>query len=169
MEAPESQLFAQSLKQAPAEWYGPVVAICLFSEAIVLERGWLFPACALLAVAGFCFAWARTPAAHSREQSIRRFTAGTLRQTKSALPALMVTVLAMLVGVRHDIQEWELGSGLAHRHGADDPAKTQKDQIRTGLGGHVSIVLLSAPQKQQFFAPQAKNPLLQGSGSPNRW
>jgi len=94
--------------------------------------------------------------------SVRRITAATLRQTKSALPALMVTVIALSIGARHDIQEWELGAGLAHRHGAGDPMKTQKDQARIGLGGHVSIVLLSAPEKQQFFCAPGKKPAAAG-------
>jgi len=157
------EIFAQSLQTAPAEWYGPVVAICLFSEVFVLARGWLFPACALLALAGFAFAWARTPALSATPPSVRRISAATLHQTKSALPALTVTVFALFIGARHDIQEWELGAGLAHRHGAGDPLKTQKDQARIGLGGHFSIVLLSAPEKQQFLAPQVRNPLIQGS------
>jgi hypothetical protein len=155
-----AELFARTLEKAPVEWYGPVVAICLFGEAIALARGWLFPACALLAVAGFAFAWARAGAKRAGTQRIRSITTVALRQSKSAVPALTVTVLAMLIGVRHDMQAWGLGAGIGH--GAE-AAQTQKSATAVGAGEHLSIVLLTAPQMPQYFAPLARNPLLQGS------
>ena len=152
----EPVIFAETLKTPATEWYGPLVAVCLFSEGFVLAQGWLFPACALLAIAGFAFAWARTSAAPSGQQSVRKLTSVTIRQTSSALPALIVTVLALLIGVSHDIGAWGLGSGIAHRNAAGE-ASFEKSDARLGAGGHVSIILLSAPQKQQILAPRPKS------------
>ena len=157
------ELFAQTLRAQPAEWYGPVVAVCLFSVGLALEQGWLFPACALLALAGFAFAWARTSVAPSGQKSIRKLTAATIRQTNSAVPALIVTILAMAIGMGHDIGAWGLGGGIAGRRMASDAEAAQKNQIKTGLGGHVSIVLLTAPQEQRYIVPRAREPFLQGS------
>lgn len=159
-ETPE--LFAQTLKPHPTEWYGPVVAVCLFSEGLALERGWLFPACALLALAGFAFAWARTSVAPSGQKSIRKLTVVAIRQTNSAVPALIVTILAMAIGMGHDIGAWGLGAGIAGRHSAN-AAIAKADPARVGLGGHVSIVLLTAPQDQRYVVPRAREPFLQGS------
>ncbi len=162
VDLPPQEMFAQSLKSAPIEWYGPIVAVCLFAEAFALGRGWLFPACALLALAGFLFAWARTPATQAANPaSIRKLTSAALRQTKSAGPALVVTVLAMMIGMRHDIEQWEIGSGLGHRESLGQSTITQKQGV--GAGGHISIVLLTAPQKQTFLFPRAKDPLLQNT------
>ena len=157
----QPELFAQSLQTARAEWYGPAIAVCIFGEALVLARGWLFPGCVFLALAAFAFAWARTPATHSG--SIRRITTVALRQAKSAAPALIVTILAMLIGARHDIQQWGMGFDLAHRHKAADSKsllKKQGIQPHAGFGGHVSVILLTAPLKQQLIAPRTKEPIL---------
>jgi hypothetical protein len=157
----QQELFAQSLRTARAEWYGPAIAVCIFGEALVLARGWLFPGCVFLASAAFAFSWARTPAAHPG--SIRKITTAALRQAKSAVPALIITMLAMLIGMRHDIQQWGAGFDLAHRHHTADSKnllKKQDIQPHAGAGGHVSVILLTAPLKQQLIAPRTKDPIL---------
>jgi hypothetical protein len=160
-ESLQQELFAQSLQTTRAEWYGPAIAVCISGEALVLARGWLFPGCVLLALAAFAFAWARTPATHPG--SMRRITTVALRQAKSAAPALIITILAMLIGARHDIQQWGMGFDLAHRHKAADSKsllKKQDTQPHAGFGGHVSVILLTAPLKQQLIAPRTKDPIL---------
>ena len=157
----QQELFAQSLQTARAEWYGLAIAICIFAEVLVLARGWLFPGCVFLALAAFAFAWARTPATHPG--SIRRITTVALRQAKSAAPALIVTILAMLIGARHDIQQWGMGLDLAHRHKAaasQSLLNKQDTQPHASFGGHVSVILLTAPLKQQLVAPRTKDPIL---------
>ncbi len=152
-------LFAQSLRTASAEWSGPVVAICIYAAVLVLLRGWLFLACASLALAAFVFAWNRTTAVRSGQYRVK-LSAIDLRQFRSAIPALIVTVLAMLAGAGHDLHLW--GMGLGHGHSMDLP-KLQHAPVSNGLSGHVSIILLTAPQQQRIVAPQPTQPLLQGT------
>lgn len=152
-------LFAQSLRTARAEWSGPIIAICLYAAVLVLVRGWLFLACAFLALAAFVFAWSRTPAARTSQYRVRLSTID-LRQFRSAIPALIVTILAMFAGAGHDLHLW--GMGLGHGRTTELP-KIQHPTVSNGLSGHVSIILLTAPQQQQIVAPQPTQPLLQGT------
>jgi hypothetical protein len=152
-------LFAQSLRTARAEWSGPIVAICIYTAVPVLLRGWLFLACACLALAAFVFAWNRTPALRSSQSRLKSSTIN-LRQARSAIPALVVTILAMLAGAGHDLHLW--GMGLGHGHSTDLP-KVQHPPAHNSFSGHVSIILLTAPQQQQIVAPQPTQPLLQGT------
>ncbi|MFC5860968.1 hypothetical protein ACFPT7_01535 [Acidicapsa dinghuensis] len=152
-------LFAQSLRTARAEWSGYAVAICVYAAVLVLTRGWLFLACTFLALAAFVFAWNRTPASNAAQYSLK-LRSINLGQARSAIPALIVTALAMLAGAGHDLHLW--GMGLGHG-GATDLPKLHHPPVPAGLSGHVSIILLTAPQKQQFFAPHPTQPLLQGT------
>jgi hypothetical protein len=161
-EEQQQEIFAQCLRRAPTEWSGPVIAVCVYGEALVFARGWLFAGCVFLALAAFLFAWVRTPAAHSgRFRS--KVNAATLRQASSAIPALAVTVLAMLAGMGHDLHLWGMGLGGGQGHSATDLQKTQNLPAHRSLGGHVSIILLTAPQNQQFQVPRPTQPLLQGN------
>jgi hypothetical protein len=150
------ELFARSLAQAATDWRGPVIAGCLCGVAVSLAWGWLFPGCALLAVAAFAFAWSRWQGSHAATPSgVRSLGTLTLRQSRSALPALIVTVLAMIAGAGHDIQALGLGWG------SSTPVNAQPTVVRPGMGqgGHVSIVLLTAPQTFEVQSPRTKNPL----------
>lgn len=162
VEEEQQEIFAQCLRTTPIEWSGPIVAVCVYGEVLVFARGWLFAGCVFLALAAFVFAWVRTPTAHSgRLRS--KMNAVTLRQASSAIPALAVTVLAMLAGMGHDLHLWGMGLGTGQGHSATDVAKTQNPSVHPSLGGHVSIILLTAPQNQQFQVPRPTQPLLQGN------
>jgi hypothetical protein len=161
-EEERQEIFAQCLRSAPTEWSGPVIALCVYGEALVFARGWLFAGCVLLALAPFNFAWVRTPTEHSGRFG-SRMNAATLRQASSAIPALAVTVLAMLAGMGHDLHLWGMGLGGGQGHSATDLQKTQNLPADPSLGGHVSIILLTAPQNQQFQVPRPTQPLLQGN------
>ena len=163
---PQQELFAQSLQRTPAEWYGPIVAVSIYAEVLVLERRWLFPGCVFLALAAFAFAWACTPASHPDRQGVTRITAATLRQAKSAIPALIITMLAMIIGMRHDIEVWSAGYDFSHQHSAGTPQITEKSQANQPkgiFGGHFSIILLTTPQRQQIIAPRRQVPLFLGT------
>ena len=161
-EEEQQEIFAQCLRTAPIEWSGPIVAVCVYGEVLVFARGWLFAGCVFLALAAFVFAWVRTPTTHpSRFRG--KMNVATLRQTGSAIPALAVTVLAMLAGMGHDLHLWGMGLDGGRGHSAIDAQKTQNSPAHPSLGGHVSIILLTAPQNQQFQVPRPTQPLLQGN------
>jgi hypothetical protein len=156
VEPTQQELFAQSLASTRPEWNGSLVAVSLVCVAAAVARGWLFPASALLALAAFAFAWARGAASHASGQyPLPRFSAAALRQTKSAVPALLITTLAMMAGMRHDLQLWGLGNGLGNSANATRKAT----DLRTGGGGHFSVILLTAPQLQQMLIPHTTQPL----------
>lgn len=157
--AADHTLFAQTLRTTRTEWSGPAVAICLYSAVLMLSRRWLFLACAFLALAAFVFAWKRTPAAHSLQYRVK-LSALDLRQFRSAIPAFVVTILAMLAGAGHDLHLW--GMGLGHGSSTDLP-KLQHPPATNGLGGHVSIILLTPPREQRILAPLPTAPLLAGT------
>jgi hypothetical protein len=113
-------------------------------------------------MAAFVFAWVRTPTAYSGRLR-GKMNAATLRQAGSAIPALAVTVLAMLAGMGHDLRLLGMGLGAGRGHSATDAQKTQNLPAHQSLGGHVSIILLTAPQNQQFLVPRPTQPLLQGN------
>ena len=164
-EAEQSELFASTLRTPPREWHGPIITLCLYAEIFVLQQGWVFPACALLALAAFLFAWAFNPPTNLvSARSALNFSAISLRESKAAIPALAVTLLAMSVAVRHDIDAWRVGPDANGKHSSASRNAAKKEDTLTaaGLGGHVSIVLLTAPQQKQIVAPVPVSPLLRG-------
>jgi len=156
--APEqSELFAESLYRARPEAQGYVIAICLYAAGWALTDHLNLTAATLCALSAFLFVWKRTIPRDPDIDASHEYKRAALRLALVAIPAILVTVWAMLDGVAHRNRIAEMnamlaaGNGTAASDQADQGAKSRASAY--GLGGYESIILWPAPEKPQIVAP----------------
>jgi hypothetical protein len=156
-------LFAATLKTSPREIHGYMLALGLYLAGYELTNGWILDAGGMLALCAFFFVWKWTqdPAAlpgdklHSRKQTAR----AARRLAYILLPAVLVTLFALLYGVEHRNRLEAIAAaqsrGDAQSKG-DDAARNSKPDAHpsaTGISGYQSIILWPLPQKKEILPP----------------
>ncbi|HEY2858613.1 MAG TPA: hypothetical protein VGJ21_09365 [Terracidiphilus sp.] len=161
----EQHLFAESLHRSPSEPYGYLITFCLYGAGwAIADRSYMTSA-ALLALAA-CVFKART-VARPRQlfQEGREYRRAALRLSMIVLPAVFVTIWALLDGLAYRNRMAGIGNGA----GAVVSATASKKHARlhsdtkssTHAGrGFESVVLWPYPQKKQIVAPVVESPLL---------
>jgi hypothetical protein len=159
----DKTLFAATLRTSPREIHGYLLAIGLYIAAYELVNGWILDAGGLLALCAFLFVWKWTlePSAaagdklHSRKQTVR----AARRLALMLVPAVLVTLFALLYGVGHRNRLEAIAAAQARSNApsqADDAA--QNSQANTppsanGIAGYQSIILWPFPQKKEILPP----------------
>ena len=151
----EGDLFAESLYRAPLELHGYLIALSLFAAGAAIASRSNYTAASLLAISAFLFAWKKTippREAFERDVQMRR---AAIRVAIAAVPALLLTVWALLDGVAHRNQAAmpsvvANGEARAARHLPADP---RAPLSTSGAGGYESVVLWPYPKKKEFVPP----------------
>jgi hypothetical protein len=157
IEPKESELFTESLYRAPPEAHGYAIAISLYAAVCALLNRWNLTAAALLALGAFLFAWKRTFAQSGDLYTNHESKRAARRLALVAIPAILVTIWALLDGVAHRNRVSEMNAELAASDGnsAIEHAhkKTQPQASVSSISGYESIILWPIPQKKQILPP----------------
>jgi hypothetical protein len=164
-------IFAESLHRQRGEAHGYVIAISLTASIFALATRQNLAAAALLATSTFLFAWKGTFVSPFRP--VRPFRQSAVRLALVAVPAILVTVWALLDGVAHRNRVKVAGIPPEDRTQAalvDPSQRTRQQAASTGAGGYESLILGPFPEKTQivppvpahlsFFGPGATQPLI---------
>ena len=156
-EQSDGELFAESLYRSPAEAHGYLIAIGLYAAGAALITRSNYTAAAMLALCAALFAWKRTLSPSLGFEKSREYKQAALRLSRVAVPAVLVTVWALLDGVSHRDHVSGSNAASAARNGAS----TNEDALRNaisqpssyGLGGYESLILWPTPAKKEIYAP----------------
>lgn len=154
----ERPLFAESLQPIPWDWRGWVICICIYAGFAALQVHAAFVACVLAAECAFFFTSPLTnprlylcETFNPRARAARRFV-------RVILPALLITVLAMLAGSSSrsgagntDAKAPANDHGVAGEKTASSRQPAQGPAV--GFDGYQSIVLWPNPPKKEFVPP----------------
>jgi hypothetical protein len=171
----DRELFAATLRTPPRQLSGYILALSIYAASYDLINGWILDAAAMLAACAFLFVWQLTLAPSGPMDSRRQSIRAARRLAIAVLPAILVTLFALLYGVEHRNQV-EAAAAAAARANAQAQADTSRqiqptDQASaSGISGYQSIILWPVPHKKQilppippqtsFLAPGATKPLI---------
>lgn len=167
----KTELFAETLYRAPMEMHGYLIAICLYAAVWALVDHSNLTAAALFALSGFLFAWKRTFGRSSGLDRGSEYRRAAALVACAMLPAVMVTVWALMDGVAHRNHEAGINTALAAgRRPAPDSRTERTAESANGIAGYESLILWPVPEKKQlippltvddsFLAKGAKQPLI---------
>lgn len=148
----ERELFANSLKTIPREGDGLAIALCIYAAGFVLIEHEHLSAAGLLALGAFLFAWKRTHPSNPAYPDADRSTRATLRLKRLAVPAVLVTLWALLTGVEHRNHAEAMQASIANASGPSD-RKVASVSPANALDGYESVILWPVPEQKQIIAP----------------
>jgi hypothetical protein len=162
----EFDLFAEPFIQPPWEAYGYIVAISLFAAFAALATRQNFIAAVLVACSTSLFAWKL--AFLSSFENSRGYRRSALRLTLVTVPAVLVTLWALLDGVAHrngtegasDITP--LNAPAAEE---DSSQQSQSQSARKGGSGYESLILWPFPEKKLVIPPIPTQPSFLAPGT----
>ncbi|MGB6192961.1 MAG: hypothetical protein WBF42_10865 [Terracidiphilus sp.] len=157
-------LFVESLNRAPAELYGYAIAISLYAAGVALFARLLNTAAVLLALAASVFAWKSTASDDLYLDRNQQYKHSALRLARLTVPAVMVTVWALLDGVAHRnlLAEARLGStpGIANTGETGSTKQSSRQTNALGANGYESVILWPYPDKRLAIPPIEVDTLL---------
>lgn len=151
-----SDLFAESLYRPPAETHGYLIAFGLYAAAWAVAERANYTAAALLAFCAALFAWQRTLPRGASQKNTHIYRRAAVRLAAVALPAVFVTLWALLGNVLYHqrLQQAHAAAASLGRNSAGKKnASTRLEKSGVGLGGYQSVVLWPYPEKKQIVAP----------------
>jgi hypothetical protein len=161
-EAEHPQIFAATLSKPPRQYYGYILATCIYIAGYELVHSWVLDASGMLAVCAYFFIWKLTfaPAEISsntfdkRRQSFR----DVRRLAFAAVPAFLVTLFALLYGIGHRnrLEAAALVNGRLNAGDSGDTAYAAARPSANGTSGYQSIILWPVPEKKQILPPLAQ-------------
>ena len=150
------ELFAATLQQPRRDWHAVPIAVCLYGAFIALQADALLLSCAFAAGSAYIFAsqWANArpaypPLKRDRGSAMRRLVG-------AALPALLITMIAMLAAIRsnRDGGDGDVAGASHHAPGEESAAKSRAADARgNGFDGYESVILWPDPPKKEILAP----------------
>ncbi len=141
------ELFAESLNHPPVELDGYVIAISLYAAAAALITHSIYTAAILLACTAFLFAWKRTFPPNESFVYHRELRRAALRLAWVAIPAVFVTIWALLDGVAH--RNLLAPPELSTKEGDHRKSASSAHQA----DGYESVILWPYPEKKQLVPP----------------
>lgn len=151
------ELFAESLYRPPREAHGYVIALCLYAAGWALATRSNSTACTLLALSAFLFAWKRTFAPSHDLDTRREYKRAALRLALIFIPAVLVTIWALIDGVAHRnyLAAVNAARSTSEAASADEDAdqQTKSPPSATGFSGYQSVILWPVPEKKQILPP----------------
>jgi hypothetical protein len=157
----ERPLFAETLQTPAREASGYVIAGCIYAGAYAIHDREAFPASALLALAAFLFAWKAIFASPRKLNEDTGRRSATLRLLRITVPAVLVTLWALLESASNGAGVGQLRTAFA---GDSTNAVKKSGRVHnpedngTAFDGYESIVLWPAPPKKEILAPVAPPP-----------
>ena len=168
----EAELFSESLYRPPTEAYGYLIAIGLYAAGWALAMRSIYMAGALLAFCGSLFVWKRTnPRGESLEEG-RAYRQAGKRLVFVAIPAVLVTVWALLDGVadhnRVDARSTMAASSDASPACQHGNRKATAQSSSYDVNGYQSLILWPFPENPQIVPPipQQESLLAPGTTQP---
>jgi hypothetical protein len=162
-----AELFAESLYRPPWDARGYAIAVALYAAGWALATHSNYTAALLLASSVFLFAWERTEPRERPWETRREYAQSARRLVKVILPAVLLTMWALLDGVVHR------NHALAARDaalsaGAAGPRHKENIRGGGGISGFESIILWPVQEKKQIAAPipAEENLLAKGTKQP---
>jgi hypothetical protein len=146
-----AELFAESLHRSPTELHGYGIAIGLYTAGAALFTRSNYAAAAFLAFSAYLFAWKQTFVPIHDSDNKTQYKRAAIRLALVVLPAILVTVWALLDGVAHRNHE-EISPAPAASNEQPHP-DTKFASSAIGSDGYESIILLPRPEKKQIVAP----------------
>ena len=149
----EFDLFAESLYRPRGEAHGYVIALSLCAAFMALAAHQNLIAAGLLALSAFLFSWKRTFV--SSAEPAQPYLRSALRLAMVAVPAVLVTVWALLDGVAHRGLS-EAGAALAAQTTTaqeNSSSEAQSKSTKSGSGGYESLILWPYPEKNPIVPP----------------
>ena len=146
----ERELFVATLRTAPREAHGYVIALCLYATGYFMISRFYLTAGVSLALAAFLFTWKRAPELATADNNRR----AALRLAAIAVVAVLVTLFVLLDGVGHRnrMEASNLALARGNNQGGDVSARPGTVKV-PGISGYQSIILWPLPQKKQIAAP----------------
>jgi hypothetical protein len=147
-------IFEESLYRPRGEAHGYLIAVGLFAALTALAFRENLIAAALLATTTFLFAWKWTFV--SSAQHIPLYRRSALRLVLVAVPAILITVWALLDGVSHRNRAEAVAALAAAQATAaeqDSANEPQSKSSKAGTGGYESLILWPFPEKKQIVPP----------------
>ncbi len=154
----DSGLFAATLRRPRREAYGYIVALCIYLAGYYYANRWIIDGSSMLGLSAFIFAWKLTLEPTQRPDSRMQTAQAARRLAFAVLPAILVTLFALLYGVEHR-NRIESDAALASTNSqsqGDDPSQepeTASQDSATGISGYQSIILYPVPQKNRIVPP----------------
>ncbi len=150
----DNDLFAESLYRAPVEPHGYIIAIGLFAAGAALLTRSNWTAAAFLATSAAVFAWKRTAPRSQPSANRETYRRAALRLALVAIPAMLVTMWALLDGIAHRnlIAQAALNAAEKGATGKDADANKKKNSA-SGLSGYESLILWPFPEKKDIVPP----------------
>ncbi len=161
------ELFAETLYRAPREASGYLIALCLYGAGCAIACRSNYTAAALLAVAGFLLAWNRIQPRSDAYEVAREFRRAGFRLARVIVPAILVTLWALMTGVAHRNRMAEGNAALAasETKASGDRENPNSPAPARGFGGYQSVILWPVPEKKQIVAPIPPDDSLLAPGS----
>lgn len=152
----DRELFAATLRTPSREVHAYIVTLCLYIAGYYALNGWVIDSSSMLALAAYLFVWkltlAPTPSAASKPT--RR---AARRLAWVVLPAILVTLFALLYGVEHRnrVETLAFAAARGDSQGDDAASKPDPNSQTPGsvLSGYQSIILWPVPQKKEILPP----------------
>lgn len=146
----ERELFAATLRTAPREAHGYIIALCLYATGYFLISRFYLSAGAPLALAAFLFAWKLNLEPAPANNTSR----ASLRLAPIAAAAVLVTLFVLLEGIGHRNRMEAANLVLANGNNQGSDASSHPSTVKaSGISGYESIILWPIPEKKQIAAP----------------
>ena len=150
-------LFAETLRTPPREAHGYVIAGCLYIASFALDNHEHSMASGLFALSAFLFVWQLTLPPSRKIHTATGNRRAARRLARIAIPAVLVTLWALMDGVAHRERAGEANTAFARgtsaATGADAKGKNRPQDFAAALDGYESIVLWPEPPKKEILAP----------------
>lgn len=156
----DGDLFAESLYRPPLELHGYVIAFGLFAAGAALVARSNYTAAALLAMSAFLFAWKNTVPRHGSFGHDVQMKRAAMRVVSAAVPAVLLTMWALLDGVAHRHQLQASAAAAIVAGSSTKPEFAGRSVTPYGPGGFESVILSPFPEKKEIVPPiAAMNPI----------
>ena len=145
-----AELFAESAYSSQIEAQGYAIAIGLYLAAAALVTHSYYTGTALLSGSAFLFAWKRNESADDAPSSRQLYAKAILRILLVAIPAISVTLWALLDGVAHRHSAMSVPAISADKNGR---GKSLSKTAGLSIDGYESVILWPYPEKKQIVPP----------------
>lgn len=147
-----AELFAESLYRPPFEARGYGIAVSLYAAGWALATHSNYTAALLLALSTFLFVWEKAGFQNRPWESRGEYRRSALRLALVTLPAVLLTMWALLDGVAHR-NHTLIARAAGLRTGTGGAKQEDRGHRGIGISGYESIILWPVPQEKKIVAP----------------
>lgn len=169
-EPEETGMFAATLVRPRFEAAGYVISACSYLAFLAFADRQNVNAGAPLAIGAAVLAWNLTRAPRADENTQGQIQRAAMRLARTVVPAILLTIYALLLGVEHRNEGVARAAAAAAAHSSSAPADHSKQKPGgggNGLKAWQSVVLWPLPpQKQGVVAPPPTSLMAPGSHEP---